>query len=85
MAAAACLGDLEQVQRLIDEGGDVNAEGVYGKTPLTAAARGGNPEVVKLLLGKGAKASPEALQAALIMSASHNHAETVKLLLEKGA
>ena len=83
LAAAACIGDLDQVRRLINEGINVNERGPSGETPIIAAATGGNPEVVKLLLEGRTDVTPETLQTALFVSASHGHAEVVKLLWKK--
>ena len=55
LTVAACLGDLAKVRELIIQGADVNAKvGPNGSTPLMVAAYWGRPEVVKMLLDKGA-------------------------------
>ena len=45
---------LEDVQKEIDNGADVNATNEYGGTPLTHATYQNNDEIVKLLIYKGA-------------------------------
>ncbi len=88
LAAAACIGDLEQAQRLIKDGADVNANGFWGCKPLMAATRGGNLDVIKALLEKGADINSHngAGETALMLALrSECQADVVKLLLEKGA
>ncbi|KAL4879754.1 ankyrin repeat-containing domain protein [Aspergillus karnatakaensis] len=54
LCAAACIGRLDLVQSLVDQGVDVNVESdIYG-APLWCAARGGHLPVVQWLLHKGA-------------------------------
>ena len=50
----AAVGNLEQVQRAIDEGSDVNASDDAGYTALHAAAENNHIEIVELLLQHGA-------------------------------
>jgi len=58
---AAEYGDVEEVKRLIASGADVNAMSAVSQSvqvgwrPLTAAASGGHPQVVKVLLENGAE------------------------------
>ena len=51
---AANAGDIATVKRLLDNGAYVDEKDEYGATPLMLAANGLQPEVVKLLLLKGA-------------------------------
>jgi len=53
---AARLGQLSVVQILIEAGADVNAHWESCGTPLTAACRGGHPDVAYFLLSNGANA-----------------------------
>ena len=55
--AAACLPDIAEVQRRLNNGSDVNAKGVNGYAPSIGAAELGHSDVVKLLLEKGADAN----------------------------
>ncbi|WP_430453726.1 ankyrin repeat domain-containing protein [Rhodopirellula europaea] len=50
----AAVGNLEQVQRAIDDGHDVNASDDAGYTALHAAAENNHIEIAKLLLRYGA-------------------------------
>ncbi len=87
LVSSAYGGDLAQIKKLLDQGFDVNAqaEGDYCNA-LQAAAEEGNPEIVKLLLERGAdinQAGP--LGNALSRAAEEGHLKTVELLLERGA
>ena len=46
-----------EVRKLLESGADPNAAGATGETPLLAAARLGEPDLVRLLIGRGAKAT----------------------------
>jgi ankyrin repeat protein len=88
LAAAGCIGDPAEVQRLIQEGADVNANGFLDSKPLMAAIRGGNLDIIKMLLEKGADVHIRSLtgETALMMAVSaKDQPDVVKLLLEKGA
>ena len=89
---AAKRGDLPLVKRLLDNGADVNAKVKSRVYPCsngwTALMYGSNyPEVVELLLQKGADINARANDGntALKSAALEGNAEVVKLLLEKGA
>jgi uncharacterized protein len=66
--AAACLGDVESVKRLVREGADVNAHNKRGLTTLMGAAVRGDPEIIKALIDLGAEVNMKDLigQTALI-------------------
>ncbi|MBM3299487.1 MAG: ankyrin repeat domain-containing protein [Deltaproteobacteria bacterium] len=89
LAVAAFVGHMETVQRLImAEGIKVNTKNTLNDpAPLTAAAMGGQAEVVKLLLSKGFSIGErnEQGQTALMTAAAAGHADVVKLLLDRGA
>ncbi len=51
------MGNLENVVRLIEQGADVNGRDLLGNTPLMAAAYTGQPDMVRLLLVRGADRS----------------------------
>ncbi len=51
---ASIEGDLAEVQSLLDRGADITLTGGFGHTALYFAIRGGNHDIVKLLLDAGA-------------------------------
>ena len=51
---AATRGDLDEVQRLVGIGVNVEARNCYGQTPLSNAAENGNLNVVEFLMSRGA-------------------------------
>ncbi len=54
--AAAMRGDMETLEQLLSAGGDVNLQGGdFGRSALLLAATTGSEEVVRLILGKGAR------------------------------
>jgi outer membrane protein assembly factor BamB len=86
--AAARKGDAPAVQKLLDQGVDVNAPTPYGATALSFAADKGHVEVVKLLLSRKADVNAKDTfygATPLTWALSRGHAEVVGLLLEAGA
>ena len=85
--AAAIMGDVDAVRRLIDLGLDVDAVDSQGCTALLRAAGGGHKALVKLLLARGADPAIAAATGATPLSAavSMRQAEIVDLLLQAGA
>jgi ankyrin repeat protein len=83
---AAAVGNMEMVQTLLAAGADVNHASVYG-TPLTFAAFDSRPEIVKLLLEKGATVSagrPDQITP-LMLAARAGQVEVIRELLARGA
>ena len=83
---AAALGSLDTVRLLLDHGANINARSAAGATPLMWAAA--DPAKVQLLVERGAdvKAASESGRTALLLAAmSDQSAETVRLLLARGA
>src|SRR5207237_3710064 len=80
--------DLQMAQALIEAGANVKAATRNGGiTPITFAARNGNPAMVALFLKAGADANTaEANGTTVLMSAAvSGSAEAVNLLLDHGA
>ena len=75
------IDDVEKVRLLADAGADVNESSDFGRTPLVLASQAGSAATVKLLLARGAQATPAALSAA----ASRGDLDKVRLLLAAGA
>lgn len=84
---AARAGDLEQVQKLVVQGADVNAKAVRDETPLMLAALAGQGEIVNYLLQRGADidARNASGMTTLHAAAYAGHTEIVSLLIAKGA
>lgn len=87
-----------EVARLLDSGAPLEFATEHGDTPLTVAAAGGDPQLVRLLLARGANPKGNeractppihaAIEGAMVdaygeIFGSHN--ECVRLLLEAGA
>jgi ankyrin repeat protein len=91
---AARKGDAPAVEKLLDEGVDVNTKFRYGTTALSYACDRGNLEVVRLLLERGADpnvkdtfygATPLGWASSPAQARKPEHAEIVRLLLKRGA
>jgi ankyrin repeat protein len=54
LGEAALEGRLDEVQSLLDQGADPNAENSHGKTPLGLALLSDHPDVAQLLVERGA-------------------------------
>lgn len=80
------VGNLDEVQSLINKGVDINAE-CYGSNALIRAIWAKNLKVLKYLISKGAninKVDNEG-NTALILAAEYGKLEAVKVLVESGA
>jgi ankyrin repeat protein len=79
---AAAHGRLETARTLLDRGADVNAADITGWTPLHAAAYKGNPEIIRLLLERGAVAPPPTWYrpSPLSVAKSLHHTAAVEVL-----
>ncbi|BBN11353.1 hypothetical protein MPTK1_5g11190 [Marchantia polymorpha subsp. ruderalis] len=90
---AARIGDLAEVQRLLDEGADVNAPAwgpkAPGTTPLHLAATGGHLHVMDELLERGANIEARTKGGCgwtpLHNAAKERNKRAVRFLLENGA
>jgi ankyrin repeat protein len=89
-ALMLAASDLEKVKALLERGADVNARANSGFSALTVAcAYGGNIEVVRLLLEKGAAIEPPAgvkvlfNQTPLMQAVLSGELEKVKLLVDR--
>lgn len=89
LSAAAYMGHMELVQKLLHEGADLNFTTGYLKPPLQQAASRGHNDILLLLLSKGAdiklgysltKGSSDC--GALYLATFHGHERTVELLLD---
>ena len=84
---ALTVGNAGLAQYLISKGADPHAVDEVGFSHLMHAARGGNPDCVRLLLGHALSLEPEKKGAAsaLHMAAVSGNAECVRILLDAGA
>jgi len=84
---AARSGDLEQIQRLIVKGTDVNEYSNQNETPLIIASLAGQGEIVGYLLQRGADIDARNTTGltALHAAAYAGHADIVTLLVVRGA
>ena len=51
------MGHIEEVERLLEQGADINCKDALGNTPLMEAAYTGQPDMVRLLIKAGADAA----------------------------
>lgn len=88
---AAERGDLEALQRFIEEDGvDVESKNDRGETPLFVATRGvaSNADIVRYLIGQNANVnvvSEDGYFSPLMAACEYEHVELVPILLEHGA
>ena len=85
---AARKGNIVAVEYHLAAGVDVSAKDESGRTPIYAATVGGDKEVVKLLIAKGADVNAKAgisEKTPLHEAASSGHKEVVELLIANGA
>lgn len=87
---AAQAGNIEECQRLLDAGEEINQKTKMGNTPLIVACLHGKTEIVKFLISKGAPVDQlgEDNQTPLMNAIFHNNEssnEIVDFLVEKGA
>lgn len=81
---AALKGDMAGVKMLLERGAKVNQG---GWSPLHYAATGPEPDIVRLLLARGAEIDATAPNGItpLMMAAQYGSEDSVTLLLERGA
>lgn len=84
---AAKSGDLEQIQRLVVKGTDVNEKSSQDETPLIIAALAGQSEIASYLLQRGADIDARSAPGltSLHAAAYAGHTDIVKLLVARGA
>lgn len=91
LSAAAGSGDLSRVQRLVEDGADINVtptdwEGAgSGFPPLITASMEGHDDVVKFLLDHGANTEVRVEDTPLLLAVIKGHENITKMLLDHGA
>lgn len=80
-------GDLEQLQTILAQDGDLNATNEAGATPLMVAAYHGQLEMVRALAGKGAALNAKDRDGftAAMLAESRGHKDIVRTLVARGA
>ena len=82
-------GNLEEIRKILDSGGDPNARDSLNQTALEKAIETGNVQTVKLLLDKGAEVDARIGHfgggTALMVAALHGHVDIAEILVEQGA
>ncbi len=83
---AARYGELSTVQRMVDEGVDINGTDKNGNTALMAAADIGYLRVAAFLLVSGAKVTPvDSKGETALIKAAESAFKLIDMLLENGA
>jgi uncharacterized protein len=83
---AADVGDLDEIQWLLDHGADINQVDI-SDTPLIFAAGRGYSEIVKYLVSRGADVNKgrEKHRSALIQAICNHHPDLANWLIDQGA
>ena len=83
---AARAGDLESASLLLAAGSDVNGLSAFGTSPAIMAIHGGNTDLLKFLLDRGADPNSDASgHTALHAAILRGSYEAVRILLDQGA
>lgn len=87
LAVAAKYGTRNHVVFMLDQGAEINGHAFDYFTPLCSAAEGGNPEIVSLLLDRGANIAPDqnnSAKRALDIAVKQGKPEIVSILTDRG-
>ncbi|KAL1969424.1 hypothetical protein VTN77DRAFT_8862 [Rasamsonia byssochlamydoides] len=86
LVGAVCYGDRSIVERVLNEGMDVNTSDEYLGTALYAAVCRGNADIVRVLLDRGADPDAKGHRGTLLeVTAYYGYGDVTQLLLDKGA
>ena len=80
-------GSIDELQRLLAAGADIDARDEHGQTALMRAAVNGHPHVVDWLVARGAGLDHTAKYglSALMLAVVNGHVDVVRLLSRAGA
>ena len=81
------VGNYNNVQRLLDDGANIEAKNEYGNTVLISAISNSRFDIAELLIKRGANVNVAGTHGytALIHAAARNRIDIVKLLMNNGA
>ena len=84
---AARAGNIEELDRLLSEGSDIDALDEHGQTALMIAETPGHSAVARFLIGRGAKLNHTAKfrLTALMLAVLNVHVDIVRALVDAGA
>ncbi len=87
LIAAAKIGDVEEVNRLIQKGANVNARWKHGRTALMQAVVDNQAKILELLIEKGADLNikDESGKTAFDLALTQNKKQMARLLKSRGA
>jgi len=82
---AAFFGDLQKVQKLLTDGGNINAKDSAGFTPLHCAVCGGHNKVAEFLIAKGAEVNAKTDKGDTLLSLAKGDKVIIEMLRKHGA
>jgi ankyrin repeat protein/beta-lactamase regulating signal transducer with metallopeptidase domain len=94
---SAFVGDVDKVKGFLEQGIEVDAKDMYGRTPLHLASMSGQRDVLAFLIGKGADVNAKSRPGSdlaldltpgvtpLDLAVTYSDYEVVKLLIDSGA
>ena len=84
---SSLYGDISSIQKLLENGVDINEKDFLNRTPLMYAAEDENLETIKFLIEKGANINEIDIknETALIIALKNDNLETAKILIEYNA
>ena len=84
---AAETGNLERIKELLENGADVNRQGILGDTPLHGAAMNGHADAIRMLIGSGTAIDLPNIagMTALHCAAMNGRTGAIRMLIELGA
>ena len=80
-------GDASKIEKLVDEGAEINARDRYSQTALMLASQHGHADIVRLLVDRGADLNVKAKYnlTSLMLAIINNQDEIARILVDAGA